>query len=313
MINFVKDFRSQEAIDLFTSIIQEDRPVFVTRLGGNEYELCKNVFTDTRYLDQPDNYTFWDKRLRADTGYFDFDNNWVYNLHKFVSIQTRCYKDAEYSFFANASLINPILAGQVPDEAFLNYLIGGKTSICYGFVEGSTPFLQSFKTWGEGKKILVISPFEESVKVQYSRKDLLLENYTFPDFELLTYKTKVLYNYNTDSKEDLGVTTNNWDEEWQRMAEAISKLDFDVAWLSCASYANVLGDFIAHKMGKKAIYIGGMLNMFFNIYGGRYTSYTGRNLQYNLDPIENAEIEHIKAGRHCNHEAINAYFGHINH
>jgi hypothetical protein len=123
----------------------------------------------------------------------------------------------------------------------------------------------------------------------------------------------VLYNYNTVSKETLGVTTNNWEDEWHRMAEAISKLDFDVAWLSCASYANVLGDFIAHKMGKKAIYIGGMLNMFFNIYGGRYTSYTGRNLQYNLDPIENKEIEHLVAGRHNEYECINAYFGHINH
>lgn len=308
MINFIRDFYAQETIDLFTSIMMQDKPLFVTRVGGNEYDACLQYFGSKDYFKHDEHYQFHLKRMRGDTGYFDFSNS-KERFIDFINVQTRCYKDAEYSFFANGRLVWPILEGKLPDAAFLTYLLDGKTSICYGFVEGSTPFLNSFKAWGEGKKILIISPFEESVKYQYARKNDLLIDYTFPEFELVTYKTKVLYNFESDTKESLGVDTDNWEEEWRKMAGEISQLDFDIAWLSCASYANVLGDYIAHQIGKKAVYIGGMLNMFFNIYGGRYVAYTGRRTDTMIDAFENKEIEHIKAGRQCEHEAVNAYFG----
>ena len=50
----------------------------------------------------------------------------------------------------------------------------------------------------------------------------------------------------------------------------ISKIDFDIAFLSCGMYAVLLGDLIKTKLNKKAIYIGGMLNVIFNFYGKRY-------------------------------------------
>uniref|UniRef100_A0A6C0IJN5 Uncharacterized protein n=1 Tax=viral metagenome TaxID=1070528 RepID=A0A6C0IJN5_9ZZZZ len=50
------------------------------------------------------------------------------------------------------------------------------------------------------------------------------------------------------------------------MCEEINKLEFDIALLSCSSYAMYLGDFISNKMKKNSIYIGGVLNVLFNIW-----------------------------------------------
>ena len=48
------------------------------------------------------------------------------------------------------------------------------------------------------------------------------------------------------------------------MYDDISKIDFDIAFLSCGMYSIILGDLIKNKLKKKAIYIGGMLNVIFN-------------------------------------------------
>jgi hypothetical protein len=170
--------------------------------------------------------------------------------------------------------------------------------------------------WGKNKKILIISPLSKSIEYQFKNKDKLYrENAVkFPDFELLTYKTKITYNIEGDTKESLGLTTNNWFEESQRMCDEISKIDFDIAFLTCASYSPFLGNYIKFNMGKKAIYLGGVLNVFFNIYGGRFKegfyNLCGLNPEIQIDAFENDEITHIKGGRNGGPtESINAYFG----
>ena len=54
------------------------------------------------------------------------------------------------------------------------------------------------------------------------------------------------------------------------MCEEIRRLDFDIALLSCGSYAMPIGTFIKNEMGKKALYMGGPLQKMFNIGGARY-------------------------------------------
>jgi hypothetical protein len=63
-------------------------------------------------------------------------------------------------------------------------------------------------------------------------------------------------------------------------------------------------------MGKKAIYVGGILNMLFNIYGGRYVTYGGvRNMDYQIHAFENEDIQHIKTRIDTQYDGFNAYFG----
>jgi hypothetical protein len=121
-----------------------------------------------------------------------------------------------------------------------------------------------------------------------------------------------------DNKHTLNVETSNWHEECQRMTEDIRHIDFDVAFLSCASYSMFLGNFIKDVLGKKSIYLGGIVNAYFNIYGGRYAhmekfhnifSNAGLNLEYQIDPLELADIDKINSGRGKITESLSAYFG----
>ena len=62
-------------------------------------------------------------------------------------------------------------------------------------------------------------------------------------------------------------------ETFFTMFDDIKKIDFDIAFLSCGCYANELGYRIKNQLNKKAIYLGGGLNLLFNIYGKRYTNH----------------------------------------
>lgn len=187
-----------------------------------------------------------------------------------------------------------------------------KTLINYTFFESVEPFLKSFKIWGEGKKILIISPFSKSINYQMQHKNNIHLNYIFPNFQHITYNTPITYNNQNDNESSINSHSRNWNEECQRMASEINEIEFDIAFLSCGSYAMYLGDFIKNNMGKKALYLGGILNVYFGIYGGRYDiPFFNKflNLDYQIEPFENKEIENISGGRNSKSESLNAYFG----
>jgi hypothetical protein len=96
------------------------------------------------------------------------------------------------------------------------------------------------------------------------------------------------------------------------MADEISKIDFDIAFLSCGSYALYLGDFIAEKLKKTSFYLGGVLNVIFNIESGRYNNseyYRNlMNMEYQIKAFEKDDYKNISAGRGINSEGFRAYF-----
>jgi hypothetical protein len=195
---------------------------------------------------------------------------------------------------------------------FSHINIDNKFSINYLIIESMTYFLKFFDYFAKNKKVLIISPFSKSVEYQYKRKDKIFKDYVYPEFELITYTTPITYNNSNDDLELYNVK-NNWMEQSQFMANEISLLDFDIALLSCGSYAYYLGDFIAHKMNKKAIYLGGILNMYFNIYGQRYDrkdKYFENivNIDYQIKALESNKFNHIRGGRKVNGDSFKAYF-----
>lgn len=113
------------------------------------------------------------------------------------------------------------------------------------------------------KKVLVISPFVESIKSQYKNKDLIWENKNIlPDFELITYKPI----------QSIGNTGphSSWVESLTIMKQDIKNIDFDIAILGCGGYGMPLGSFIKTELKKSSIYIGGGLQIMFGIKGKRW-------------------------------------------
>lgn len=126
----------------------------------------------------------------------------------------------------------------------------------------------------KNKKVLVIHPFIESIKLQYLRKELLFDNKKIlPSFELITYKSVQSIGNHGPHK--------SWIESLNSMRDDISNLDFDVAILGCGAYGMPLGSFIRHNLKKTCVYIGGGLQLLFGIKGSRWDNHEFISKLYN--------------------------------
>lgn len=290
------------------------------RLGGSDYEAVARVVTQPKWLGAAryiPSRIFGDaKRVRALNGFYDLNPDKSAETFKhYIQVLDEAYKAADSLFYANQKLIDQIEFGNLSKTSQGRYtrgLIEGRTILHYGFIEGIHPFLQSFKEWGASKKILIVSPFSQSLEHQFARKNDLLVDYEFPDFELVTVTSAITYNDKSDVRAGrvLG-NHDNWIAELEDMKARIQGLDFDVALLSCGSYAGPLGAWIARTLNKKSVYLGGVLNVFFNIYGRRYDNDFVRSisrLDTQIDAFEASTLDNLSGGRSLQNEALRAYF-----
>jgi len=115
----------------------------------------------------------------------------------------------------------------------------------------------------KGKKVLVISPFKETIESQLKNKDKIWENKDIlPDCEFIIYKS-------VQSIGGIG-PHESWYKSFHFMCDEISKIDFDIALLGCGSYGMPLCGYIKERLKKSAIYIGGGLQLYFGIKGKRW-------------------------------------------
>jgi hypothetical protein len=80
---------------------------------------------------------------------------------------------------------------------------------------------------------------------------------------------------------------SGWKESYEIMRDDISKLDFDIALIGCASYSQPLVNFIYKDMNKTAMNIAGGLPLFFGILGKRWKNDSfikNVNLEYWIRP-----------------------------
>ena len=119
------------------------------------------------------------------------------------------------------------------------------------------------------KRVLVVSPFAESIERQYSerREKIFPGTEVLPQFELKTVKA-----YNTIGGNNPYKDITSWFDALEKMKEQMDRIDYDIALLGCGAYAF---DLAAHakRRGKKAITLCGSLQVLFGIYGVRYENY----------------------------------------
>lgn len=119
----------------------------------------------------------------------------------------------------------------------------------------------------EGKKVLVIHPFAELIERQYQKRELLFKNpNVLPLFNLKVIK----------AVQSLGGESNgfsDWFEALQWMQNQMDQTDYEICLIGCGAYGFSLAAH-AKKMGKKAIHIGGGLQLLFGIKGARWETAT---------------------------------------
>ena len=124
---------------------------------------------------------------------------------------------------------------------------------------------RNIKPWTHnllGKKVLIISHFTESMKKQKDFKFFPNSHIFLPGQEFVYYKTFQTSGGNHPHK--------NWIETFEIMCKDISKLEFDIALVSCGGYGLPICHYIHNQLNKGSIYVGGILQIYFGIIGRRW-------------------------------------------
>jgi hypothetical protein len=115
----------------------------------------------------------------------------------------------------------------------------------------------------KGKRVLVVSPFVDSIRKQYARRETLWNNpEILPAFELLTLKAPLSAGLVAPQDAD-------WFAALERMKKEMSALDYDVALIGAGAFSIPLAVF-AKEHGKVGIHLGGSLQILFGISGERW-------------------------------------------
>ena len=116
----------------------------------------------------------------------------------------------------------------------------------------------------KGKRVLVVHPFAETIQSQYTKRELLFNNPDIlPEFKSLQIIQAV---------QSLGGESNgfkDWFEALEYMKNEIEKCDFEICLIGCGAYGFPLAAHVK-RMGKKAVHIGGSLQLLFGIMGSRW-------------------------------------------
>jgi hypothetical protein len=115
-----------------------------------------------------------------------------------------------------------------------------------------------------GKRVLVISPFSESIKSQYARREQVWESRpeVLPEFELDTLRCPL----------SAGLVTPaflSWFAALEAMQQEMNRRSYDVLIVGAGAWSLPL---VAHakQQGKWAIHLGGGTQLLFGVRGGRW-------------------------------------------
>jgi len=115
----------------------------------------------------------------------------------------------------------------------------------------------------KGKRLLIISPFEESILEKIPIREKIYGVDLFPDCTFITIKPP-----QTQGDEPSDEFYIEADRFFRRLDKLKNK--YDVALVSCGGYGSMVCNYIYENHEKSAIYVGGVLQMYFGIMGNRW-------------------------------------------
>jgi hypothetical protein len=141
----------------------------------------------------------------------------------------------------------------------------------------------------EGRKVLVIHPFADSIEAQYRRRKLLFRDQrVLPDFQLTTVRA-------VQSLAGSKTPFMDWFEALAWMQEEVKKADFDVAIIGAGSYGLPLSAYVK-SLGKVSIHMGGATQILFGIRGKRWDNMKEFSEIINEHWVRPSAAEMIPAG-----------------
>jgi len=245
------------ASDKIYNLLVSNKPCMIARFGATESTVLKNyigINTDHHsILDFIRNKCppwWWNENILKNfniwSGFFPIETTLVEKYCKLV--------------FSDLPQID-ILGTWVSDDNLYEKALKDASRVEFEYLE---PFFSN-RPWTkalEGKKILVIHPFQKSIEKQYQKRELLFKNNLLPKFELKTIKAvQTVANEKSDFKD--------WFEALEFMKQKMNQTDYDIALIGCGAYGLNLAAH-AKRMGKKGFHLAGVLQILFGIIGRRW-------------------------------------------
>lgn len=238
----------QESNDYLRNLINSDEHYFVARTGGVEAEvLCEQDMVERGTMKRIPEKIRYAAQIQA--GMFTNDDA---GLHRFLEIYKEAWGQVSHYGYWQIDGNKRIVQKWLNEGAQLI------SFHCLKAVNYKNPYLLAF----QGKRILIVSPFFDSIQKQYAKRHLLFENQTLPDFQLITYCPVVSFG-------DCKTTFKTWEEALNHMFEDIRRIRCDIVVLSCGAYGLPLGAML-FKEGFNVLHIGGMTQCWFGIRGKAY-------------------------------------------
>lgn len=246
----------EQTSEIIIKMIDEGTPFCLLRPGNGEYSLASQwdehiLFGTKRYQNQK-MYEILDKED-------SLVKRWVEAFEKDL-------KEADiFAFFGEHDYMEHYL---------MEVYAKPRQIIRMGYIDA----LQLDKAWWqalEGRKVLVISPFVETMKTQYQRRDLVWgDKKVLPEMDIRFVKS--VWYLNADDNSGF----SNWFEALEYLYEEASKIDFDIALIGCGPFSTFLAARFKRD-GKSAIQCGGFLQILFGIRGARWDNNEHYNRYFN--------------------------------
>ncbi len=151
--------------------------------------------------------------------------------------------------------------------------VAGEAEILSGYCPNAT--LVSFRSFEpffspspwtaalKGKRVLVVSPFVDSIRKQYAQHETLWDNpELLPSFDLLTLRAPLSAGLTAPQDAD-------WFAALERMKQEMDVVDYDVALIGAGAFSLPLAVH-AKSRGKIGVHLGGNLQMLFGVAGKRW-------------------------------------------
>lgn len=261
--------RDSANIKIF-NLLNSQKPCLISRFGTTEINCVNN------YLSIIDNKSFWVKCKN-----YIIDNThtpwWNRSHFYFMNIYSGIFPESEKT----AEDFSKLYLKDIPEidllgsHQYYEKFMPLRKDVVKVQLECLYPFFSAnpWTKYLKNKKVLVIHPFEDTIKYQYDKKENLFSlSDILPDFQLITYKA-------VQSIAGNKTEFSSWFEALEFMEKDIAELDFDIAIIGCGAYGLPLGAFIK-RLGKQAIHLGGGTQLLFGILGKRWVEQYDDVLHY---------------------------------
>lgn len=254
-----REMDPDKASEIIYNLLIDDKPCMIARFGSTELSAIIN------YLGvSSDEHSVW-KFIRGEQPEWWWNGSIMSQMQQwsgFFPPTEQMLNMFCRMMLEDAKEVN-VLGSWIEDENLLTEYIRSANIVHLRLLE---PFWSNMP-WTRvlaGMRVLVVHPFAETIERQYAlnRRGLFANDDILPEFHLDTIKA-------VQSLGGDGGRFPTWFDALEYMKSEIDSREYDICLIGCGAYGFPLAAHVK-RQGKKAVHLGGALQLLFGIKGNRW-------------------------------------------